>query len=193
MSYVAPRSSQPGCEQTGIEVFAGGGEQRVEALARAERIVRHPVHLELHHEPQSGCRLSGDRRPLERHVHVRPLALRGFDLRRLRRVGAQVQTSSELGENSEQPAQKLVAFRRLETLGAELANRLEHPEAGLLSKRRSRLLSRSDSSSSMSAPQTRSADSGVQPPRKTDSAASSRCSSCVRRSYDHSIVARSVR
>ena len=61
------------------------------------------------------------------------------------------------------------------------------------SQRRIRLLSASDSSTSRSASQTPSAASSVQPPRKTERAVSSRCSSGVSSSYDHSIVARSVR
>jgi hypothetical protein len=60
-------------------------------------------------------------------------------------------------------------------------------------RRRSKLLSIRDSSTSASISQTSSAASSVQPPTKTESAASARCSSASRRSYEHSMVARSVR
>ena len=100
-----------------------------------------------------------------------------------------------------EPARVRGAHRRLlvprprELLEAELADRLEHPEARLsvgARPRRSRLLSSSDWSLSTSALHAPSAASKVHPPSKTESARKSSRSPSSRRSYDHLTVARSV-
>ena len=78
-----------------------------------------------------------------------------------------------------------VARRR--TRGSSPASRSAPPSAGAGSCRRATAGRRG------SRPTTSSAASRVQPPRKTASRAKSDFSSSVSRSYDHSIVARSVR